>query len=94
MTQMRRWGQISEQKSDDWYKDMAKKVYRPDIYKQAVEELIADGTFKKSDFSDVYATDGFRGVQDDFMDGIPYDGSKPNEYIDSMKIGLKGDKTL
>ena len=94
MTQMRRWGQISEQKSDDWYKDMAKKVYRPDIYKKAVAELIADGTFKKSDFADVYATDGFRGVQDDFMDGIPYDGSKPNEYIDSMKIGLKGSDKL
>ena len=35
LTQMRRWGQISEQKSDDWYKDIAKKVYRPDIYAQA-----------------------------------------------------------
>lgn len=94
MTQMRRWGQISEQKSDDWYKDMAAKVYRPDIYKKAVEELVADGTFKKSDFSEVYATDGFRGVQDDFMDGISYDGSKPNEYIDSMKIGIKGAEKL
>ncbi len=90
MTQMRRWGQIAEQKSDDWYKDMAKKVYRPDIYKQAVEELVKEGTFSKSDFSDVYETDGFRGVQDDFMDGIAYDGSKPNAYIESMKIGLKG----
>ncbi len=94
MTQMRRWGQISEQKSDDWYKEMAKKVYRPDIYKQAVEELIADGVFKKEDFAETFATDGFRGVQDDFMDGIPYDGSKPNEYIDAMKIGLKGDTKL
>ena len=94
MTQMRRWGQISEQKSDDWYKDMAKKVYRPDIYKKAVEELVADGVFTKADFSEVYATDGFRGVQDDFMDGIPYDGSKPNDYINSMKIGLKGDTKL
>jgi len=94
MTQMRRWGQISEQQSDGWYKDMAKKVYRPDIYKKAVEELIADGVFKKEDFSEAFATDGFRGVQDDFMDGIPYDGSKPNEYIDAMKIGLKGDTKL
>jgi len=94
MTQMRRWGQISEQQTDSWYKDMAKKVYRPDIYKQAVEELISDGTFKKSDFAGVFEADGFRGVQDDFMDGIPYDGSKPNEYIDSMKIGLKGSKQL
>ena len=94
MTQMRRWGQISEAQTDSWYKDMAKKVYRPDIYKQAVDELIADGTFKASEFAEVSKSDGFRGVQDDFMDGIPYDGSKPNAYIDSMVIGIKGDKKL
>lgn len=94
MTQMRRWGQISEQQTDSWYKDMAKKVYRPDIYKQAVNELIADGTFKTSDFSGVAESNGFRGVQNDFMDGIPYDGSKPNAYIDSMEIGLKGSTKL
>jgi len=92
MTQMRRWGQIAEQKTDDWYKDMAKKVYRPDIYKIAVEELIKEGKFSKTDFAEVYKTNGFRGVQDDFMDGIPYDGKKPNAYIESMKIGLKGNQ--
>ncbi len=94
MTQMRRWGQISEQQTDSWYKDMAKKVYRPDIYKQAVNELIADGKFKTSDFPGVSGSDGFRGVQNDFMDGVPYDGSKPNAYIDSMTIGLKGSTKL
>lgn len=95
MTQMRRWGQISEYKSDTWYQDMAKKVYRPDIYKKAVESLIEDGVMKKSDFDDaVFTTNGYRGVQDDFMDGIPYDGSKPNAYIDSLKIGLKGKEKL
>ena len=94
MTQMRRWGQISEQQTDTWYKDMAKKVYRPDIYKQAVNELIADGKFKATDFPGVSESDGFRGIQNDFMDGIPYDGSKPNAYIDSLTIGLKGSKKL
>lgn len=95
MTQMRRWGQISEYKPDTWYQDMAKKVYRPDIYKKAVEALIEDGVMKKSDFDDaVFTTNGYRGVQDDFMDGIPYDGSKPNAYIDSLKIGLKGKEKL
>ncbi|MDF4311547.1 CmpA/NrtA family ABC transporter substrate-binding protein, partial [Vibrio parahaemolyticus] len=34
LTQMRRWGQISSEKSDDWYMDVAKEVYRPDIYQQ------------------------------------------------------------
>jgi nitrate/nitrite transport system substrate-binding protein len=94
MTQMRRWGQISDYKSDSWYQDMAKKVYRPDIYKKAVEALIEDGVMEKSEFKEVFATDGYRGVQDDFMDGIPYDGRKPNAYIDSLKIGLKGKDTL
>jgi len=95
MTQMRRWGQISDYKPDTWYQDMAKKVYRPDIYKKAVAALIEDGVMKKSDFDDaVFTTDGYRGVQDDFMDGIPYDGSKPNAYIDSLKIGLKGKEKL
>ncbi len=94
MTQMRRWGQISDYKPDSWYQDMAKKVYRPDIYKKAVEALIEDGVMEKSEFKEVFATDGYRGVQDDFMDGIPYDGRKPNAYIDSLKIGLKGKDTL
>ncbi|PLA74959.1 nitrate ABC transporter substrate-binding protein [Hydrogenovibrio sp. SC-1] len=95
MTQMRRWGQISEYKPDTWYQGMAKKVYRPDIYKKAVEALIEDGVMKKSDFDNaVFTTDGYRGVQDDFMDGIPYDGSTPNAYIDSLKIGLKGKEKL
>jgi len=90
MTQMRRWGQIAEQKPDSWYQDMAKKVYRPDIYKKAVASLIADGEMKKSDFEPVvFTTDGYRGVLNNFMDHIPYDAKKPNAYIDSMKIGLK-----
>ncbi|BBP46229.1 nitrate ABC transporter substrate-binding protein [Thiosulfatimonas sediminis] len=89
MTQMRRWGQIAEQQSDDWYKDMAKKVYRPDIYKLAVAELVKEGKFKQSEFTEVLQSDGYRGVQTDFMDGIAYDGTQPNAYINSMKIGLK-----
>jgi len=43
LTQMRRWGQISEQKTDSWYMDIARKVYRPDIYALAARELIAEG---------------------------------------------------
>lgn len=43
LTQMRRWGQIPEEKPDDWYANIAKQVYRPDIYQQAAESLIKDG---------------------------------------------------
>ena len=90
LTQMRRWGQIAEFKPDAWYKDMAKKVYRPDIYAAAAKELIAEGKMKASDFPDFAKETGFKPVQKDFIDGVAYDGSKPNAYIDSLKIGLKG----
>jgi len=94
MTQMRRWGQIPEFKPDAWYKDMAKKVYRPDIYAAAAKELIAEGKMKAADFPDFDKETGFKPVQKDFIDGVAYDGSKPNAYIDSLKIGLKGKDTV
>ena len=90
LTQMRRWGQIPEFKPDNWYKDMAKKVYRPDIYAVAAKELIAEGKMKAADFPDFAKETGFKPVTKDFIDGVAYDGSKPNAYIDSLKIGLKG----
>ncbi len=94
LTQMRRWGQIPEFKPDSWYKDIAKKVYRPDIYAVAAKELIAEGKMKAADFPDFDKESGFKPVQKDFIDGVAYDGSKPNAYIDSLKIGLKGKDTV
>ena len=41
LTQMRRWGQISEAKSDEWYAQTAKDVYKPEIYLMAAKALIA-----------------------------------------------------
>ena len=94
LSQMRRWGQISEQKPDSWYADIAKKVYRPDIYKQAAEELIAEGKMKKSDFPDFAGESGYRKPQTEFIDGITFDGTKPNDYLEQFKIGLKGKDKL
>ena len=94
LTQMRRWGQISEAKPDSWYMDIAKKVYRPDIYKQAVSSLIEEGQMKASDFPDLNAESGFRPPQKHFIDNIVYDGSKPNDYLSKFSIGLKGDDTI
>ena len=37
LTQMRRWGQIAEDKPDGWYDEIAKSVYRPDIYLEAAQ---------------------------------------------------------
>ncbi|GAA0792141.1 CmpA/NrtA family ABC transporter substrate-binding protein [Marinobacterium sediminicola] len=90
LTQMRRWGQIAEQKPDSWYMDIAKQVYRPDIYRIAAEELIAEGKMAASDFPDFASEDGFKAPQTQFIDGITYDGRKPNEYLEQFPIGLKG----
>lgn len=88
LTQMRRWGQITEYKPDSWYAEVAKKVYRPDIYMAAAKELVAEGKAKASDFP--AANDGYKAPTKEFIDGVMYDGKKPNAYIDSFKIGLKG----
>jgi nitrate/nitrite transport system substrate-binding protein len=92
LTQMRRWGQIPESKPDSWYMEMAKKVYRPDIYAAAAKELIAEGKLKASDFPDFAKETGFKGPQQGFIDGVVFDGSKPNEYLGKFKIGLKSNE--
>ncbi|MDX1812216.1 MAG: CmpA/NrtA family ABC transporter substrate-binding protein [Gammaproteobacteria bacterium] len=94
LTQMRRWGQISEQKPDSWYMDIAKKVYRPDIYAEAAKELIKEGKMKAADFPDFAKEDGFKKPQTAFIDGIVYDGKKPNEYLKKFPIGLKEKETI
>lgn len=86
LTQMRRWGQISEAKPDAWYDQTAKSVYRPDIYMQAAELLIKEGKLKTDE---VPKTDGYRPVDNNFIDGIAYDGHKPNDYLKKFPIGLK-----
>ncbi|ALP53795.1 nitrate ABC transporter substrate-binding protein [Candidatus Tenderia electrophaga] len=91
LTQMRRWGQIPEAKPDSWYMDIAKQVYRPDIYAQAAKELIAEGKIPASAFPDFDSEDGFRPPQTEFIDGITYDGHKPNDYLKQFEIGLKAD---
>jgi len=90
LSQMRRWGQISEQKSDDWYMEMAKKVYRPDIYAGAAKELIAEGKAKAADFPDFEKESGFRAPQTEFIDNVTFDGTQPNAYLKKFNIGLKG----
>ncbi len=92
LTQMRRWGQITEAKPDDWYMRIAKKVYRTDLYTAAARALIAEGKMKASDFPDFDGESGFKPATDEFIDGVTYDGRKPNDYLQSLTIGLKGDQ--
>ncbi len=90
LTQMRRWGQVNEFKPDEWFFNVAKKVYRPDLYAVAAKELIAEGLAKPADFPDFISESGFRPPQKEFIDGITYDGKKPNKYLEQFSIGLKG----
>ncbi len=89
LTQMRRWGQISESKSDSWYAEIAKKVYRPDIYEIAAKELIAEGYMKASDFPNFSTETGYKPPQTEFIDNIAFDGTQPNEYLAKFSIGIK-----
>jgi len=94
LTQMRRWGQIAEPKSDAWFKDVAASVYRPEIYLEAARSLVDDGLAKEEDFP--WEANGFKAPTPaaDIIDGIPLDGRAPNAYLDSLPIGLKGDQTV
>ena len=86
LTQMRRWGQIDEHKSDEWYDETAKSVYLPDVYLDAAKLLVEEGLVKEEDFP--WDTDGYREPTDEFIDGITYNGRTPNDYLNSMPIGL------
>ena len=91
LTQMRRWGQIAEPKNDTWYHDIAKQVYRPEIYAKAARELMAEGDMSSADFPDFNIESGFRSPQTEFIDGISFDGTQPNAYLKQFPIGLKDD---
>ncbi|MAQ18854.1 MAG: nitrate ABC transporter substrate-binding protein [Sandaracinus sp.] len=92
LTQMRRWGQIAEPKSDAWYDETARQVYRPDIYLEAARSLVDEGLAEEADFP--WETDGYRAPQTEFIDNVTYDGRSPNAYLESLEIGLKGEQII
>ncbi|MDJ0790155.1 MAG: CmpA/NrtA family ABC transporter substrate-binding protein [Myxococcota bacterium] len=91
LTQMRRWGQIAEEKPDSWYDETARKVYRPDIYRKAAELLVAEGHIAASEIPE---TDGYKEPTGEFIDGVVYDGRKPNEYLGKFSVGNQGNSSL
>ena len=93
LSQMRRWGQIAEPKTDDWYMETAAKVYRADIYTEAARSLIADGTLSAEDVPDLDDENFARPYQGELIDGVAFTPREPNAYIDSFEIGLKGSQT-
>ncbi|WP_226625840.1 CmpA/NrtA family ABC transporter substrate-binding protein [Alloyangia pacifica] len=94
LTQMRRWGQIAESKPDSWYDEVAKSVYKPEIYLEAARALVDEGLANEADFP--WDSDGYKAPtpSEDIIDGIAYDGKAPNAYLDSLPIGLKGDQKV
>jgi nitrate/nitrite transport system substrate-binding protein len=92
LTQMRRWGQIPEGKPDSWYFETARKVYRPEVIVEAAKALVAEKKINAADFD--FTTDGFRAPNKDFIDGVEFDGRKPNAYIEKLTVGLKGQQKI
>ncbi|HSF92145.1 MAG TPA: CmpA/NrtA family ABC transporter substrate-binding protein [Paracoccaceae bacterium] len=92
LTQMRRWGQIAEPKSDDWFAEVAASVYLPEIYLEAARMLVEEGYANEADFP--WETDGYKEPTAAFIDEVAYDGRQPNAYLDSFEIGLKADQTV
>jgi nitrate/nitrite transport system substrate-binding protein len=86
LTQMRRWGQIPDAKTADWYASTIKDIYRPDIWKKAAALLVEEGNIPATD---IPATDGYKPATADFIDGTIYDAKDPLGYINSFSIGNK-----
>ncbi|PIB25014.1 nitrate ABC transporter substrate-binding protein [Amylibacter kogurei] len=87
LTQMRRWGQITEPKDASWYEQVSKDVYKPEIYLEAAQMLVDEGYVNAADIP--FGTDGYKAPTAAFIDGVEYDGKKPLEYLEALKIGLK-----
>ncbi|WP_422028617.1 CmpA/NrtA family ABC transporter substrate-binding protein [Pyruvatibacter mobilis] len=92
LTQMRRWGQITDTKPDEWYAEVASKVYRPDLYLKAARALVDAGQADEADFP--WETDGYREATAEFIDEVSFDGRTPNAYLSQFPIGLKTGETV
>jgi nitrate/nitrite transport system substrate-binding protein len=83
---MRRWGQIPEAKSADWYGKKIKEIYRPDIWKIAADLLLEEGYLTSEE---VPTTDGYKELTTEFIDGNAFNAKDPIGYINSFEIGNK-----
>ncbi|MCC5808111.1 MAG: ABC transporter substrate-binding protein [Opitutales bacterium] len=86
LTQMRRWGQIGEAKPDEWYHETARRVYQPEVFKEAARRLIAEGHLPADYLPE---TDGYKAPDSNFIDGVTYDGRQPTAYLRQFEIGHK-----
>jgi nitrate/nitrite transport system substrate-binding protein len=86
LTQMKRWGQITGNKTDEWYHSKIREIYKPEIWREAANLLLKDGYLQKNEIPE---TDGYKPATTEFIDNLLYDGRKPIDYINSFKIGNK-----
>lgn len=86
LTQMKRWGQLTEKYPKEWYMDTAKRIYKPEIYREAAKLLIEEGFI---DAAELPETDGLKPATTEFIDGNKYDARDPIGYINSFDIGIK-----
>jgi nitrate/nitrite transport system substrate-binding protein len=84
---MRRWGQITEPKTAEWYDATVKSVYKPEVYLAAAKHLLEEGHIEEADIP--WDTDGYKAPTSDFIDGITYDGKDPIGYLNAHTIGNK-----
>ena len=70
------------------------KVQLPTYHIPNIAHCLIPQNAKAKDFPDFKTETGFRAPQADFIDNILYDGTQPNAYINSFKIGLKKDDKL
>lgn len=90
LTQMRRWGQLSDAKPDSWYLDTAKNAFDVQLYQQAARELITEGKFSSADFPDFAKESGIKKPTDyKFADHNAFDANTPNKYLQQFTIGYK-----
>lgn len=84
LSQMRRWGQLDDSRDDDWYHEQAQRIYLPDVWEEAARRLVAEGHLAEDKIPD---TDGYKDPDDGFIDGVIYDGRRPNDYLRQFEIG-------
>jgi nitrate/nitrite transport system substrate-binding protein len=70
LTQYRRWGMVDEAPD---YTGVANQVMRGDLYEEAMKEI-------------GYAHGGKSDAPETLFDGIPFDPSKPEDYVKSFPI--------
>ncbi|MBX2841387.1 MAG: ABC transporter substrate-binding protein [Flammeovirgaceae bacterium] len=86
LTQMRRWGQITEPKTNDWYISTAKDIYLPEVWMKAAKLLEEEGHLTAEE---IPSSDGFKAPTGDFIDEVVYDAKDPNGYLNKFEVGIK-----